>query len=152
MFKLSVAARAIGAELRGDDAQVTRVTTDSRDVRSGDLFVAIKGPYFDGHDFVEQAVADGAAAMMVSAGSGTNKLLAPALIVDDVRLAYGRLAAWWRTLFSIPLVAITGSNGKTTVKEMLASILREQGGEDEVLATRGNLNNDIGIHITNRAS
>ena len=145
MFKLSIAARAIGAELRGDDAQVTRVTTDSRDVRSGDLFVAIKGPRFDGHDFVEQAVADGAMAMMVSASSGTNKLLAPALIVDDVRLAYGRLAAWWRTLFSIPLVAITGSNGKTTVKEMLASILREHGGEDEVLATRGNLNNDIGM-------
>ncbi len=145
MFKLSVAARAIGAELRGDDAQVTRVTTDSRDVRNGDLFVAIKGPRFDGHDFVEQAVAAGATAMLVSASSQTNKLLAPALIVDDVRLAYGRLAAWWRSLFSIPLVAITGSNGKTTVKEMLASILREHGGEDAVLATRGNLNNDIGM-------
>jgi len=145
VFKVSVAARAIGAELRGDDAQITRVTTDSRIAGGGDLFVAIKGPRFDGHDFVEQAVAAGATAMMVSASSQTNKLLAPALIVDDVRLAYGRLAAWWRALFSIPLVAITGSNGKTTVKEMLASILREHGGEDAVLATRGNLNNDIGV-------
>ena len=145
MFKLSAAARAIGAQLRGDDVQINRVTTDSRDICGGDLFVAIKGPRFDGHDFVEQAVADGAAAMMVTACSATNKFLAPALVVDDVRLAYGRLAAWWRALFSIPLVAITGSNGKTTVKDMLASILRLHCGEGSVLVTRGNLNNDIGM-------
>lgn len=143
MFKLSVAARAIGADLRGDDAQVTGITTDSRVVRSGNLFVAISGPRFDGHEFVEQAVTAGATAVMVTASSQMNRLSTPALIVDDVRLAYGRLAAWWRSLFSIPLVAITGSNGKTTVKEMLASILREHG--DAVLATRGNLNNDIGL-------
>lgn len=145
MFKLSVAARAIGADLLGDDVQVTGITTDSRVVQSGNLFVAISGPRFDGHDFVEQAATGGAAAVMVSASSQTDRLSTPALIVDDVRLAYGRLAGWWRSLFSIPLVAITGSNGKTTVKEMLASILREHGGEDAVLATTGNLNNDIGL-------
>lgn len=145
MFRLSVAARAIRADLRGGDAQVTGITTDSRVVRRGDLFVAISGPRFNGHDFVERAVAAGAAAVMVSETLPSNKLAAPTLVVDDVRLAHGRLAAWWRGLFSIPLVAITGSNGKTTVKEMLASILREHGGEDAVLATRGNLNNDIGM-------
>jgi UDP-N-acetylmuramoyl-tripeptide--D-alanyl-D-alanine ligase len=145
VFRLSVAARAIRADLRGGDAQVTGITTDSRVVRRGDLFVAISGPRFNGHDFVERAVAAGAAAVMVSETLPSNKLAAPTLVVDDVRLAHGRLAAWWRGLFSIPLVAITGSNGKTTVKEMLASILREHGGEDAVLATRGNLNNDIGM-------
>ena len=69
----------------------------------------------------------------------------PAIVVPDVRLGFGRLAAWWRSLFTVPLVAITGSNGKTTVKEMLAAILRVHAGEDAVLATRGNLNNDIGV-------
>ncbi|UCH50311.1 MAG: UDP-N-acetylmuramoyl-tripeptide--D-alanyl-D-alanine ligase [Betaproteobacteria bacterium] len=122
-----------------------RVTTDSRDVRPGDLFVAIKGPRFDGHDYVDEALAKGAVAAMISdpkiAACGNMS----AIIVDDVRLGYGRLAAWWRSLFNIPLVAITGSNGKTTVKEMLAAILREHAGEDAVLATRGNLNNDIGV-------
>ena len=145
MFKLSTAARALGARLHGDDVQVARVTTDSRNVGRGDLFVAIKGPRFDGHDFVEQAWADGAVAVMVSNWSEAERLGVPALIVDDVRLAYGRLAAWWRSLFTMPLTAITGSNGKTTVKEMIAGILRAYAGEDSVLATRGNLNNDIGV-------
>lgn len=145
MFKLSAAARALGAQLHGEDVQVMRVITDSRDVRKGDLFVAIKGPRFDGHDFVDKARAGGAVAVMISDVSSLKNGDAPVVIVDDVRLAYGRLAAWWRSLFAIPLVAITGSNGKTTVKEMLAAILREHAGEDAVLATRGNLNNEIGV-------
>ncbi len=145
MFKLSAAARAVQAQLRGDDVQIMRVTTDSRDVRPGDLFVAIKGPRFDGHDYVDQAQDKGAVAAMISDAKVGARLDLPAIIVDDVRLGYGRLAAWWRSLFTIPLVAVTGSNGKTTVKEMLAAILREYAGEDAVLATRGNLNNDIGV-------
>ncbi len=145
MFKLSAAARALNVRLHGADVQIARVTTDSRDVRPGDLFVAIKGPRFDGHDFVEQALAEGAVAVLVSDSAAAERFGTSALIVDDVRLGYGRLAAWWRSLFTMPLVAITGSNGKTTVKEMLASILRTDAGEDAVLATRGNLNNDIGV-------
>lgn len=145
MFKLSTAARALGARLHGEDVEVSGVTTDSRNVRRGDMFVAIKGPRFDGHVFVEQAMTDGAVAAMVSDSSQVMRLGVPALIVDDVRLGYGRLAAWWRSLFNMPLVAITGSNGKTTVKEMLSAILRTYVGDDAVLATRGNLNNDIGV-------
>ena len=145
MFKLSAAARAVDAQLHGAEAQIVRVTTDSRDVCPGDLFVAIKGPRFDGHAYVDQALAKGAVAAMVSDPEVARRLDISAMIVDDVRLGYGRLAAWWRSLFTIPLVAITGSNGKTTVKEMLAAILREHAGEDAVLATRGNLNNDIGM-------
>jgi len=148
VFRLSAAARAIGAELKGEDAQIVRVTTDSRQVRAGDLFVAIKGPHFDGHDFVLQAVAGGAVAAMVSDEASRKDSTVPVLVVEDVRLGYGRLAAWWRSMFSIPLVAVTGSNGKTTVKEMLASILRRHAGPDAVLATRGNLNNDIGMPST----
>ncbi len=148
MFRLSAAARAIGAELKGEDAQIGRVTTDSRQVRAGDLFVAIRGPHFDGHDFVCQAVAEGAVAAMVSDEARCKNSHAPVLVVEDVRLGYGRLAAWWRSMFSIPLVAVTGSNGKTTVKEMLASILRQSAGPDAVLATRGNRNNDIGMPST----
>jgi UDP-N-acetylmuramoyl-tripeptide--D-alanyl-D-alanine ligase len=124
------------------------VTTDSRNVRRGDLFVAIKGPRFDGHDFIGQAVADGAVGVMASDASVAERLGVPAVIVDDVRIGYGALAAWWRSLFTMPLVAVTGSNGKTTVKEMLAAILRAHAGEDSVLATRGNLNNDIGVPTT----
>ncbi|UCD67291.1 MAG: UDP-N-acetylmuramoyl-tripeptide--D-alanyl-D-alanine ligase [Betaproteobacteria bacterium] len=145
MFKLSAAARAVDAKLHGADVQIMRVTTDSRDVRPGDLFIAITGPRFDGHDYVDQALARGAVAAMISDCNFAGRTDMPVMIVDDVRLSYGRLAAWWRSLFTIPLVAITGSNGKTTVKEMLAAILREQAGEDAVLATRGNLNNDIGV-------
>ncbi len=145
MFRLSAAGRAFGARVHGEDVQISRVTTDSRDVRPGDLFVAIKGPRFDGHDFVEQALSGGAVAVMVSDPQAAERFAGSALIVDDVRLGYGRLAAWWRSLFTMPLVAITGSNGKTTVKEMLAAILRAHAGEDSVLATRGNLNNDIGV-------
>lgn len=145
MFKVSEAANAIGAQLAGTDVEVVRVNTDSRNVRPGDLFVAIKGERFDGHDFVDGALAAGAVAALISDRSAVRAADAPLLVVDDVRLGFGRLAAWWRSLFSIPVIAITGSNGKTTVKEMLAAILREHAGESAVLATRGNLNNDIGM-------
>ncbi|MEX0958274.1 MAG: UDP-N-acetylmuramoyl-tripeptide--D-alanyl-D-alanine ligase [Burkholderiales bacterium] len=147
MFDLSAAAKALAAELHGGDAKVVRVCTDSRELRAGDLFVALKGERFDAHRFVAQALEQGAAGAMVSdpAAAGT---AGPLIVVEDTRLALGRLAAWWRSRFDLPLIAITGSNGKTTVKEMLAAILRRHAGDDAVLATAGNLNNDIGMPLT----
>ena len=148
MLDLVSAAQAIGARHTGGNATFERVTTDSRDLRPGDLFVGIRGDRFDGQSFADQALLAGAAGVVVEAGA---KILGPharVLEVDDTRLALGRLAAFWRTRFAGPLVAITGSNGKTTVKEMLASILRQVAGESGVLATAGNLNNDIGLPLT----
>ena len=148
MLDLATAARAIGARHRGENATFVRVTTDSRDVRPGDLFIGLRGERFDGQAFADQALAAGAAGVMVEAGAALSTPNARVLEVDDTRLALGRLAAHWRSRFSLPLIAITGSNGKTTVKEMLASILRQVAGESGVLATVGNLNNDIGMPLT----
>ena len=143
MMLLTEAARALNAEAAGADVEFTSVSTDTRTIRPGALFIALRGERFDGHDFVAQALAAGAAAAMVDRkfeGGGT------LLRVEDTRLGLGRLAAYWRGKFDIPLVAVTGSNGKTTVKEMIASILRTVcGADDQVLATEGNLNNDIGV-------
>ena len=125
--------------------------------KAGDLFVALRGERFDGHRFIAQAAAAGAAAAMVGGGCrGRRYNYAAAFVVEDTRLALGQLAAHWRSRFEMPLVALTGSSGKTTVKEMLAAILREAVGETPVddaaeqgvLATRGNLNNDIGVPLT----
>jgi UDP-N-acetylmuramoyl-tripeptide--D-alanyl-D-alanine ligase len=147
MMRLSEAARAIPAELRGEDRAFGAVSTDTRTLGPQALFVALKGERHDGHDFLAQAVErDIAGALVHSTEKLPPKL--PALVVDDTRLALGRLSAYWRGKFSAPLVALTGSNGKTTVKEMLASILRAASTEDAVLATRGNLNNDIGVPLT----
>ena len=159
MMRLSEAARALPAELRGEDREFDAVSTDTRALAPRALFVALKGDRFDGHDFVSQAAAAGAAGAMVDEGGsgiGESGRGLPLLVVKDTRLALGSLAAHWRSKFSMPLVALTGSNGKTTVKEMLASILREAVGsespipnpESPVLATRGNLNNDIGVPLT----
>ena len=148
MIDLASAAKAINARLIGANIVFDRVTTDSRDLRPGDLFVGIRGERYDGHSFADQALAAGASAVMLEAGA---KVLTPGariLQVDDTRLALGRLAAYWRTRFTVPLIAVTGSNGKTTVKEMLASILRQVAGESGVLATTGNLNNDVGMPLT----
>jgi UDP-N-acetylmuramoyl-tripeptide--D-alanyl-D-alanine ligase len=133
------------------DARFTTVGTDSRTLSPDQLFVALRGENFDGHDFVEGAITAGAAAVMVDArweaDHGDSTL--PRLIVDDTRLALGALAAGWRARFTLPLIGITGSNGKTTVKEMCAAILRAWAGSDDaVLATSGNLNNDIGLPLT----
>ena len=139
------AARAVG------EARIEAVGTDSRAIVPGQLFVALRGERFDGHDFVETALAAGAAAVMVDARWEAEHPQSDVarLVVDDTRLALGALAAGWRARFDIPLIGITGSNGKTTVKEMCASILRAWFGSDgAVLATRGNLNNDIGLPLT----
>jgi len=148
MLDLDAAARAIDAGRAGPNVRFTRVTTDSRDIRAGDLFIGIRGERFDGQAFADQALQAGATAVMVSDPSAVKSAHAPVLLVPDARIALGQLAAFWRSQFAIPLVAITGSNGKTTVKELLASILRKQAGEDAVLATAGNLNNDIGMPLT----
>ena len=148
MFRLSEAAAALGARLLGADRAVTAVATDSRQVPAGCLFVALRGERFDGHRFVDAALAAGAAAALVCDADVVTAPGASLLVVDDTRLALGRLAAWWRSRFPIPLVAVTGSNGKTTVKEMLAGILRAHAGDGAVLATEGNLNNDIGLPLT----
>jgi UDP-N-acetylmuramoyl-tripeptide--D-alanyl-D-alanine ligase len=148
MLDLVSAARAIGARHRGGNATFDRVTTDSRDLRPGDLFVGIRGDRFDGQSFADQALSAGAAGVMVQPGAKILAADARVLEVVDTRLALGRLAAFWRARFVPTLIAITGSNGKTTVKEMLASILRQVAGEAGVLATVGNLNNDIGMPMT----
>jgi UDP-N-acetylmuramoyl-tripeptide--D-alanyl-D-alanine ligase len=150
MMSLREASAAIGARTFGADARFVSVSTDSRTLGRGALFVALRGERFDGHRFLEAARERGAAAAMVDeeAGSSAEGVRLPLLVVGDTRLALGRLAAGWRARFDIPLIAVTGSNGKTTVKEMIAAILRAQFGEGQVLATEGNLNNDIGLPLT----
>ena len=144
MMRLSEIALATKGKVLGADVEINSVGTDSRAIESGQLFVALKGENFDGHDYAAQSLQQGACAVMVS-----QEVAGPAVVVKDTRLALGDLSAYWRNKFSMPVVAITGSNGKTTVKEMLASILKVAAGDDaKVLATQGNLNNDIGLPLT----
>jgi len=147
MMGLEEAARGARGVARGD-AQFSGVTSDSRAVNAGDLFIALMGERFDGHAYVGEAVRRGAVAAMVSRPVDGQPPI-PQVIVEDTRLGLGRLAGHWRGRFALPLVALTGSNGKTTVKEMLAAILAAQTGtRHAVLATQGNLNNDIGMPLT----
>jgi UDP-N-acetylmuramoyl-tripeptide--D-alanyl-D-alanine ligase len=139
---LSQAAQVLQAKYRGKDVTFRGISIDSRTLNEGNLFVALQGPHFDGHDYIEQARDRGAVAAAVTHLVGD---AIPQVEVEDTRLALGELAAHWRSQFSMPLVAVTGSNGKTSVKEMLASILRCCG---ETLATEGNLNNDVGVPLT----
>ncbi len=188
MMLLSQAAQVLGGTIIGADVEFNAVSSDSRAITPGDLFVALQGPNFDGSAFVTGAAQSGAVAAMVNQKSGirnqesrikdqgarrgtSSSVLSPQssvplLLVEDTRLALGHLAAHWRAQFAIPVVAVTGSNGKTTVKEMLASILRAATksrtadvpsacgrdvrgpSDDAVLATAGNLNNDIGVPLT----
>ena len=154
MMLLSQAAQVLNGRLVGEDVRFTAVCSDSRKMTQGDLFIALRGEHFDGHEFVGQAAQSGAVAAMVNADSyeahpSVLSSQCSVLVVADPRLALGQLAAYWRDQFDIPLVAIPGSNGKTTVKEMLAGILRTAaGGDAAVLATKGNLNNDIGMPLT----
>jgi len=143
---LSQVANAVQGRLIGADIAVEGVSTDTRAIAKGALFVALAGERFDAHDFLAQAVAGGAAALMVS-DAGKVPEGVSAVVVDDTRLALGRLAAAWRARFTLPVIAVTGSNGKTTTKEMIAAILKAAFGA-AVLSTRGNLNNDIGLPLT----
>ena len=147
MMRAGEAAALVNGRLSGADAPFTAVSTDSRNIGRGELFVALRGERFDGHEFLAGAASRGAAAAIIDRSySGTFPL--PAVIVDDTKAALGELARRWRERFSPALIAVTGSNGKTTVKEMVAAILRRHAGDQAVLATSGNLNNDIGVPLT----
>jgi UDP-N-acetylmuramoyl-tripeptide--D-alanyl-D-alanine ligase len=122
------------------------LSTNSREVAPGMLFVALRGERFDAHDFLGDVAARGAAAVVAETLPAGFKL--PALVVPDTRAALGEIGAYWRRQFDIPVIGVTGSNGKTTVKEMIAAILAAEFGADRYLATRGNLNNDIGVPLT----
>jgi UDP-N-acetylmuramoyl-tripeptide--D-alanyl-D-alanine ligase len=160
MMTLSEAAAMLGVAFAGTDAEVRRVCTDSRAIQPGDLFIALRGAKFDGGVYAVKALQQGAVGVVLDAKQAPD--VVQAIRVDDTRLALGRLAAEWRNRFAIPIIAITGSNGKTTVKEMLAGILRAsipplpQASEEvnaaskpvnPVLATEGNFNNDIGLPL-----
>ncbi|PWT71093.1 MAG: UDP-N-acetylmuramoyl-tripeptide--D-alanyl-D-alanine ligase, partial [Proteobacteria bacterium] len=147
MMDLKTAAQTLGVRQSGPNASFSGVATDSRQLKPGDLFVALRGERFDGHTFVDAALDSGAAAAMVDNAESVAHANAPLLVVGDTRIALGQLAARWRRRFALPLVAVTGSNGKTTVKEMLASIVAAAAGESALLATTGNLNNDIGMPL-----
>ncbi|SNU89125.1 UDP-N-acetylmuramoyl-tripeptide--D-alanyl-D-alanine ligase [Pandoraea sputorum] len=148
MWQLSDAQAAV-TDSRVTGAPSTafaRIVTDSRSVQPGDLFVALKGERFDAHDFLSDVARAGAAAVVAT--HVPDGFETPALIVPDTRIALGELAAAWRRRFAIPVVAVTGSNGKTTVKEMISAIFAEAAGADARLATAGNFNNDIGLPLT----
>jgi UDP-N-acetylmuramoyl-tripeptide--D-alanyl-D-alanine ligase len=142
MMSLALLADALKAPLAGRDAVFTGVSTDTRTLKRGDLFVAIQGARFDGHNFLAEAIAAGAAGALL--GRTVNTPL-PYVQVADTKRALGEFASFWRRQFGIPLVAVTGSNGKTTVKEMIASILWRRG---RGCVTPGNLNNDIGVPLS----
>ncbi|MBJ9259547.1 UDP-N-acetylmuramoyl-tripeptide--D-alanyl-D-alanine ligase [Citrobacter amalonaticus] len=139
---LSQLAGILGGELKGNDLSLDAVTTDTRKLTPGCLFVALKGERFDAHDFAEQAKEGGAGALLVSRPLAVDL---PQVIVQDTRLAFGELAAWVRAQVPARVVALTGSSGKTSVKEMAAAMLSQCG---NTLYTAGNLNNDIGVPMT----
>ena len=154
MMRLMEAALATGGTLLNGDPEFSGVSTDSRGVAAGELFVALRGERFDGHEFVDAAGQRGVAAAMVEfAWAEQYRGSLPLLAMMDTRIALGALAGDWRRRFALPLIGVTGSNGKTTVKEMCAAILHAQAGIDRldpaltVLATQGNLNNDIGVPL-----
>lgn len=142
-LKLSAAAIWMNAKLFGEDQLFRGVSTDSRAVQKGHLFVAIKGENVDGHDFLMQVQANGAVAAIVDHYQPNITL--PQLVVENTVLALGNLAKHFRETFTLPLAAVTGSCGKTTVKEMLASILSVGG---PILASQGNLNTEVGLPLS----
>lgn len=143
---LSALADALDAQLIGQDTEIAQVTTDTRQISDDCLFVALKGERFDAHDFVDAGQANLATALLVSRPCASDR---PQLLVKDTRLALGKLGAWLKRSLceqtGLKTVALTGSCGKTTVKEMTAAILSQMG---SVLATAGNFNNDIGVPLT----
>lgn len=139
---LSQLASILPGQLHGADADIIDVATDTRNLTPGCLFVALKGERFDAHDFAQDAVKGGAGALLVSRRLPID---VPQLVVEDTRQAFGQLAAWVRQQVPTRVVALTGSSGKTSVKEMTAAILSQCG---NTLYTAGNLNNDIGVPMT----
>ncbi|HEX5362104.1 MAG TPA: UDP-N-acetylmuramoyl-tripeptide--D-alanyl-D-alanine ligase [Fluviicoccus sp.] len=142
-MRFSTIAEVTGGVLHGGDGDAATFSTDTRQIAAGDFFVALSGDNFDANAFVAKAAESGACAAMVSRLSP--ELALPQVLVTDTRAALGRLAKAWREQFSPVRVAITGSSGKTTTKEMVASIFRQAG---QTLATLGNKNNEIGVPLT----
>jgi UDP-N-acetylmuramoyl-tripeptide--D-alanyl-D-alanine ligase len=147
-MRLSEAAHALATSVAATDVPIQSVSTDTRTLTAGALFVCLRGERFDGHDYVPTAVERGAVTVLAETGRVDANWTVPALQVPDTRLALGTLAQHWRSRFDIPLVTVTGSNGKTTVKEMTAAILRAHHGDVAVLSTAGNYHNDIGLPLT----
>ncbi|HSG11402.1 MAG TPA: UDP-N-acetylmuramoyl-tripeptide--D-alanyl-D-alanine ligase [Gammaproteobacteria bacterium] len=141
-MRLSEAASVLDGQMSGSDVDFMGISTDTRTLSEGALFFALQGPNFDGHAYVETARERGAAAAAVSEPCNT---LLPRITVTDTRLALGRLSADWRRRFQLPVIGITGSNGKTSVRAMTSAILARCG---RTLSTQGNLNNDIGLPLT----
>ena len=138
---LSEAAKSMNGVLHGSDRQFAGVNTDTRSLNEGELFFALQGPNFDGHDYVATAVENGAAGVVVSKSIANG---IAQIEVDDAKQALGRLGAAWRDSKDVRVVGITGSNGKTTLKELVAACLASKA---PTLATEGNLNNDIGMPL-----
>ena len=143
---LAIIQTAVENSMLTMDASFDGVSTDSRNVAAGNLFVALRGEHFDAHEFLQQVAERKVAAVVVEKMPAD--LSVPALVVTDTRIALGQIAHYWRQQFTLPLIGVTGSNGKTTVKEMIAAILDAACGADQYLATRGNFNNDIGVPLT----
>jgi UDP-N-acetylmuramoyl-tripeptide--D-alanyl-D-alanine ligase len=141
-LQLSDIAQAVKGELVGLDADIAGVSIDTRTLGAGELYVAINGKNFDGHGFIDKAEQAGAVAALVEQKSATRL---PQIVVKDSRLALAELAGFWRGRLAVKVIGVTGSNGKTTVKEMIAAIMATQG---KTLSTQGNLNNDIGVPLT----
>ncbi len=128
------------------DAHFSGLSTDSRKVEQGNIFLALRGETFDAHDFLNEVVKAGAVAVIAERVPADFSV--PALIVPDTKLALAAIATYWRQQFNLPVIGVTGSNGKTTVKEMIASVLLAQYGSDHMISTKGNLNNEIGVPLT----
>ena len=141
-MNLLTAASAVDGRVVGDDAVFEQVVTDTRDLHGGELFIALQGEHFDGQDFAQDAKRSGAVAVMANRQLEVDL---PTLVVADTTRSLGQLAAYWRQQFEIPVIGVTGSNGKTTVREMIARILESDG---PTLAAKGNFNNHIGLPLT----
>lgn len=139
---LSEIAENLNGLLIGADAEVSGISIDTRTLQTGNLYIAITGKNFDGHDFVDAAKEAGASAVLTHKKLETDL---PQVLVENTHSALGKLATVWREKMNLKVVGVTGSNGKTTTKEMLAAILSVN---DSVLFTQGNLNNDIGVPLT----
>ena len=145
-MQISKAAETLQAKYQGEDVCFTGCSTDTRTLKDKELFIALRGENFNGHDYLDKAKVLGASAVLVEEKyAGASSFTGPSIVVKNTRQAMGVLAKNWRAGFSIPVIAITGSNGKTTVKEMVTGILSCNA---SVLATQGNLNNDIGVPQT----
>jgi UDP-N-acetylmuramoyl-tripeptide--D-alanyl-D-alanine ligase len=145
MMQLSQVSAAVKGELLGEDAILQGISINTREDCVGRLFIALKGDNFDAHDYLDQAQAAGSGALMVERQSNSSNVSLPRILVSDTHQALKDLAAWWRAQFVIPMIGVTGSVGKTTVKEMLGCIFAEIGNG---VVTQGNLNNEIGVPLT----